>query len=140
MVIHQIYLHADDESMMDKAQPIVVLTLGASRKVDFFQFYQASSETPVLTISPNDGQAYHMLPGCQTYFKHRLLKDFKCKSPRFALSFRRILPTKQYKPGSTASPHPPSRPVENRILPSANPASASNHSSHIFLSNISQSP
>ena len=81
-------LHDDGEDSLDQSQPIVILIIGEERKVDFLGCYQRSHETPAITLIPESGSVYSMLPGCQEWFKHRILADRKCLKPRFSLSFR----------------------------------------------------
>ena len=112
-------LHSDDEDSMDPKQPIVVITIGAKRKVDFLRFFQHGHENPVLSLTPSDGEAYAMLEGCQTFFKHRVLRDHKCKAPRYSLSFRRLVPVKQCGPIHfvTSQQHPTSTPLSTPSSP-----------------------
>ncbi len=50
--------------------------------------YQRSHESAAISLLPESGTVYSMLPGCQEWFKHRVLGDRKCLKPRFSLSFR----------------------------------------------------
>ena len=81
-------LHNDAEDTMDSTQPIVVLSVGATRAVDFMGAYQKSGDRPLLTVTPLSGTVYSMLPGCQDYFKHRILADKSVRGIRYSLSFR----------------------------------------------------
>lgn len=81
-------LHNDDEDSMDSSQPLVVLSFGATRTVDFLGAHQKSTETPAASITPDSGSMYQMLPGCQEYFKHRILANKQCRGARYSISFR----------------------------------------------------
>ena len=81
-------LHDDAEEAMDSNQPIMVLSMGMKRKVDFLGKYQRSTELPVLTVSPESGSIYTMKAGCQAYFKHRVPTDKSVSGVRYSISFR----------------------------------------------------
>ncbi len=99
-----IRLHNDNEESLDHSQPIVVLSIGACRKVDFLGCYQRSHETPACSHSPSSGSVYSMLPGCQEWYKHRILGDRNCREPRYSLSFRCMKVVS--KPAASPSPVP----------------------------------
>ena len=86
-------LHNDDEEAIDQTQPIVVVVMGERRRVDFLGAYQSSAETPVLSVSAESGSVYVMRPGCQEFFRHRILSDKSVSGPRYSLSFRSMLQT-----------------------------------------------
>ena len=87
-----IRLHQDDEDEMDPGSPICVFTVGEERKVEFLSTYQASSETPILTIIPKEGSVYTMKPGCQSFFRHRVPTVKSPVGRRYSLSFRKKIP------------------------------------------------
>lgn len=86
-------LHDDNEETLDQTQPIVVVVLGEKRQVDFLGTYQSSSEMPLLTVTADSGSVYVMKPGCQEFFRHRILADRSIKGARYSLSFRCMLPS-----------------------------------------------
>ena len=111
-------LHDDAEETLDQTQPICVVSLGAKRTIDFFHQGQDGRSKPSHSITPDDGSLYRMQPGCQQYFRHRVRSDPREPSPRYCLSFRRMLPHPE--PGSPASPSKDgniavSSPVKNLI-------------------------
>ena len=102
-------LHNDNETSMDCSHPICVATLGDTRTVDFLNCVQVSSEPPKLSLTPQRGSIYFMQPGCQTYFKHRILADKSPKTCRYSLSFRRMVVPSSGTMGftsTTAAPTP----------------------------------
>ncbi len=128
-----IRLHNDNEDSLDHSQPIVVLTMGACRKVDFLGCYQRSHETPASSHSPSSGSVYSMLPGCQEWFKHRVLGDRNCREPRYSLSFRcmKVVSNPAASPSPVPSQSSASRPPpSNTVLPSL-PSSADHQPSAI---------
>lgn len=84
--------HDDAEDTMDPAQPIVVVSFGAKRTVDFIYQGAGSRSRPLHSIHPVDGSIYTMKPGCQKYFEHRLRRNYSEKKTRFCVSFRRMIP------------------------------------------------
>lgn len=80
--------HNDNEDNLDPTQPIVVLSLGETRKVQFFHKYQSASEKPLLDIFPTSGSLYIMRVGCQEYFRHKVPTNKAGKGVRWVLSFR----------------------------------------------------
>ena len=84
-------LHHDGEKSLDPSQPIVVVTSGAVRRVEFVDNNQESFRSSVLTIDPANCSVYVMKPGCQEGFRHRVRMDQRVKEPRISISFRCIL-------------------------------------------------
>ena len=81
-------LHNDNEESMDSSQPIVVVTLGAKRKVDFFGVYQRTTEAPALSISPESGSAYVILSTAFLQTDRSGMLDTACHSvvwPQFPI-------------------------------------------------------
>ena len=95
-------LHDDSEETMDESQPIVVLSMGIDRAIEFFGKYQKSTEPPALSITPEAGSLYAMLPGCQEYFKHRVPTNKTLAGARYSLSFRcmKAAPVDSITPGT----------------------------------------
>ena len=84
-------LHDDFEPEMSLNDPIAVVTVGQCRPIEFFTNYQAPSETPAKTLTPEQGSMYVMLAGCQEYFRHRVPQDSTCDGWRASFSFRRTV-------------------------------------------------
>ena len=85
-------LHSDDERTLDSRQPICVLSLGTTRKVEFVAEDKKNKRQSDLSIAPPDSSIYIMKPGCQKYFKHRVRMDNKNQEHRISLSFRCFVP------------------------------------------------
>ena len=92
-----IRLHDDFEETMDPGQPIVVVSSGATREVQFLHNYQTSSEAPIKVINASSGSLYVMKAKCQEYFRHRVPSNKSCKQSRFSLSFRQIIMPPNYE-------------------------------------------
>lgn len=86
-----IRLHDDSESTMDPSKPIIVVSSGSTRTIEFFHNYQRVTEPPRKSIQSSNGSMYIMKPQCQDYFKHRVPSTKNYCKTRFSLSFRRIL-------------------------------------------------
>ena len=86
-----IRLHDDLEPEMTLNDPIAVLSVGAQRKIDFLHNFQASSEPPAKSLTPEHGSLYVMKSGCQDYFRHRVPADRSCNGCRASFSFRRVV-------------------------------------------------
>ncbi len=84
-------LHSDNEDSLDSSQPIVVLSIGAVRRVEFVDNNQESFRSSALTIDPGNCSVYVMKPGCQEGFRHRVRMDQRVKEPRISISFRAFL-------------------------------------------------
>ena len=89
--------HSDNEKSMDPLSPISVFSVGSDRQIHFYSQYQASSEAPVLSITPGEGSLYIMEPGCQSYFYHKV-PSTRQSGPRFSLSFRKRVPDNPESP------------------------------------------
>ena len=85
-------LHRDDEAELDQNQPIIVVSLGASRSVEFVDNRQESFRRNALAESPKEGSVYVMRAGCQQRFRHRVRMCKKIKDFRISLSFRAFIP------------------------------------------------
>ena len=114
-------LHDDGEESLDETQPIIVLTVGAERDIEFRGKYQHPIEKSALTIRPPSGSVYQMLPGCQSWFNHRVMGERTCRSLRYSLSFRRMLPESELiaKTQPSVTPGPPA--ASNAAPPSCLP-------------------
>ncbi len=85
--------HDDNEECLDPSAPIIVVSLGVGRVVDFIRpmEFRNGQHKPIHSIKPDDGSKYVMKPGCQTFFQHGVRKDGRVKRGRFCLSFRRMI-------------------------------------------------
>lgn len=90
-------LHADDEACLESNQSICVVSVGPSRDIEFYRKHQDHTEPPHNTVNLSYGSLLTMLPGCQSFFKHRVPAGH-ISGPRFSLSFRHILPTDSPSP------------------------------------------
>lgn len=81
-------LHSDDETTLDSSQPIVVVSIGTVRRVEFVDNRQESFRRNALTLDPEDCSVYIMKPGCQERFRHRVRMERKIKNSRISISFR----------------------------------------------------
>jgi lysophospholipase L1-like esterase len=81
-------LHSDDEDELDHTQPIVVVSLGAVRTVEFVDNDQESFRYTAKSFGPLEGSIYVMHPGCQQGFRHRVRMNKKIKGYRISISFR----------------------------------------------------
>ena len=86
-------LHSDDEEQLDSSQPIIVVSIGAVRKVQFVDNNQDSFRLSALTLNPDDCSVYVMRPGCQQAFRHRVVMNRKVKDDRISFSFRAFVPS-----------------------------------------------
>ena len=64
-----IRIHDDFEHVMDNRQPIAVISLGATRTVEFFHNFQSTSETPAKSVIVHSSSMYVMKTKCQEYFR-----------------------------------------------------------------------
>ncbi len=94
-------LHHDDEDTLHQNEPICVLSLGAPRRVEFVNNGHEAYNT-AMALTPEHGSLYVMLPGTQSYFRHRVRKDRRIRQPRISLSFRAFTPIPQ--PGVSTPP------------------------------------
>ena len=81
-------LHSDDEPTLDSSQPIVVVSIGAVRRVEFVDNRQDSFRRNALTLDPEDCSVYIMKPGCQERFRHRVRMERRVNKSRISISFR----------------------------------------------------
>jgi alkylated DNA repair dioxygenase AlkB len=81
-------LHADDEVKIDQTQPIVDVSLGVVRTVQFVDNKQESFRSDALTLHPSEGSVYTMKAECQQNFRHRVRMNKRVKHFRIGLSFR----------------------------------------------------
>ena len=80
-------LHRDDEDELDHSQPIVVVSLGAVRTIEFVDNNQKNFRYAAKSFGPAEGSVYVMHPGCQQGFRHRVRLSKKTKGYRISLSF-----------------------------------------------------
>lgn len=85
--------HTDDEASISQTDPICVLSIGANRRVEFYDKINDSyNANPIMKLAPKDSSLYIMKQGCQKYFKHRVPMDRRVKRSRICVSFRRFIP------------------------------------------------
>ncbi len=125
----KVALHDDSEDTIDAKQPICVLSLGATRRIDFVGKDQDSYRSNAKSISPNDCSLYTMKAGCQDLFLHRVRMDRSVKGERISLSFRCFVPGAKQK--SNITDPTPSTPLV------INTSSTLNHSGN-SISNLGE--
>ena len=81
-------LHKDDEESLDPSEPIVVVSIGAVRRVEFVGDNQESFRSNARILDPQEFSAYVMKAGCQDSFRHRVRMNRKVKGSRISISFR----------------------------------------------------
>ena len=108
-------LHSDDEAELDHTQPIVVVSLGVVRTVQFVDKGQESFRHNALSFNPSEGSLYVMQAGCQQRFQHRVRMNKKIKDFRISLSFRAFV-----RPSER-----PSKPLPLNMASSPNQSDAS---------------
>lgn len=126
-------LHNDFEDTMDPEQPIVVVSSGVTREIQFLHNYQSSSEAPIKIINASNGSIYIMKAKCQEYFRHRVPPNKSCNLTRFSLSFRRITTPPKYELCSKPLliPNSQSASVDPSVDPSVDVAEKSPVKPHI---------
>jgi alkylated DNA repair dioxygenase AlkB/lysophospholipase L1-like esterase len=107
-------LHSDDEDELDHTQPIVVVSLGAVRTIEFVDNNQSSFRHTAKSLGPSEGSVYVMHPGCQQGFRHRVRMSKKTKGYRISLSFRAF---------KLQSEHPKTLPIALTSSPNKSDAS-----------------
>ena len=112
-------LHADDETELDQTQPIVVVSLGAVRTVQFVDNRQESFRSNALSFNPSEGSLYIMKAGCQQKFRHRVRMNKRIKDYRISISFR------AFKPQQSSDTGPVSLPPADASSPISNPSDSS---------------
>ena len=85
-------LHRDDEASLDASQPIVVVSIGATRRVEFLDNDRESWMASDLILDPTDCSMYVMHAGCQQNCRHRVRMDKKVHHERLCFSFRAFVP------------------------------------------------
>ncbi len=93
----KIALHDDSEDVIDSKQPICVLSLGTTRKIEFVGKHQDCYRSTAKSLSPADCSLYTMNAGCQDLFLHRVRMDKKVRGERISLSFRCFIPEANQK-------------------------------------------
>ena len=96
-------LHQDGEKSLDPAEPICVLSLGATRRVEWVDVDKPSKHVADLALDPPDSALYIMKAGCQDGFLHRVRRDQRVKDYRISLSFRCSVPISQSEAATTES-------------------------------------
>ena len=78
--------HADDSPEMDDERPIVTVSLGAERSIQFKRPGESNSEAETLMLG--HGSAAVMNPGMQDEWEHRIPKVGYAVEERISLTFR----------------------------------------------------
>lgn len=81
--------HADDDPQIDHARPIVVVTVGHGRMI---QFRAAEKGSVIAEQFLEPGSVLIMHPGMQQTHLHRIPKAGHKVGPRISLTFRGLLP------------------------------------------------
>jgi len=84
---HGLGWHADDSPEMDPARPIVTMSLGEARYIEFRNQDQTIHERLML----EHGSIAIMAPGMQQVWEHRIPKAAFMAKPRISLTFRGYL-------------------------------------------------
>lgn len=79
--------HSDDSPEMDPDRPIVTVSLGAVRDIQFRPIGDPSAEA-IETLTLEHGSAAVMLPWMQQSWRHRIPKSGRQVGPRVSLTFR----------------------------------------------------
>ena len=78
--------HSDDSPEMDPARPIVTVSLGAERAIQFRPIDDKTVEPETLML--RHGSAAVMAAGMQKVWRHRIPKSGRVVGPRISLTFR----------------------------------------------------
>ena len=104
-------LHQDDEVIFDHKHPMMTLSIGATREIEFWDGPKESEGNLVKSVQLSEGTLVAMLPGCQQRLWHKVPRcttspkgGTKGKSElRYALSFRKLLTESAEEPTETES-------------------------------------
>ena len=118
-------LHTDNESILDHSQPIVNVCFGVTRRIEYLRITQNHNERPLKAIELKPLSVFKMLPGCQSFFKHRVPQG-TLPGDRILFSYRAIKETPNIIPpvvvptASNQTPRPSNLPpVQPNISPPA---------------------
>lgn len=81
--------HADDSPEMDQTAPIVTVSLGGERLIEFLEIGQPRETRQSLMLE--HGSAAVMRPGMQQTWQHRIPKAGFVVGPRISLTYRRYI-------------------------------------------------
>lgn len=84
--------HSDDEVYICQNSSICNISLGAERDLVFFDKHDHGNKSILHTVSLKDKSMTIMQPSCQLKLKHKVTTDKHCSTPRWCLSFRRLVP------------------------------------------------
>lgn len=77
--------HSDDNQVNDMAKPIAILSLGATRTM---QFRRKWNKEVVESVQLKDNSLIIMPEFSQLHYEHRILKDEAVTNPRISMTFR----------------------------------------------------
>lgn len=80
--------HADDSPEMDPARPVVTVSLGCERDIEF----RRNSDGYKERLTLGHGSMASMMPGMQQLWQHRIPKAGFVATPRISLTYRGYLP------------------------------------------------
>ncbi len=128
-------LHDDAEHELDPSQPICVMSIGATRRVEFVDKDKKHKYAADKVLDPSDSSIYIMKAGCQEGFLHRVRRDVRVQNYRICLSFRcfiepstaPVVATPAVSATSATPPPPSSTPARP-----PRPISGTNHAAQGF--------
>lgn len=99
----QLSFHQDNEPEIDQKSPIVNISIGPSREIQFADNTRSGDIKMSFTL--HSGSLLRMNPGCQSKLWHRVMPGEDSSTTRFSLSFRRV-----------ALKVPPHKQIQNLLL------------------------
>ena len=109
-------LHTDNESILDHSQPIVNVCFGVTRRIEYLRITQNHNERPLKAIELKPSSVFTMLPGCQSFFKHRVPQGTS-PGDRILFSYRAIKETPNITPPVSSAPNQIPRPSNLPVVP-----------------------
>ena len=111
----EIRIHDNCEQVMDNREPIAVVSLGTSRRIDFLHNYKHKSEDPCKFLDVDDNSLYVMKSRCQEFYRHRVPAQNHVNGPRYSLSFRRVFEPSNSEPTAMSQVNSSTSPVKTQI-------------------------
>ena len=103
----QLTLHQDNEDILDRSQPICCITIGCTRKLQFWDSGTEATGSLIKEVTMDEGTLVTMWPGCQTKLWHKVPRNDKKENgdnTRYALSFRKVQPSTPLDTSLSTSP------------------------------------